>query len=85
MQSTGFVRKIDALGRITLPIDNRNQFHLEEGDRVEIFTDANYIFLRKYEPGDLFSGELDQLYEYKGRKISHSTILELAQLIGLKE
>lgn len=50
MKSTGIVRKVDELGRITLPIELRRSLGLGEKDPVEIFIDGDQIILKKYKP-----------------------------------
>ncbi len=83
MKATGIVRKVDELGRIVLPIELRRRFDINEGDSLEIFTDDDKIVLRKYEPCDIFTGSMDDLVEFKGKKISKETIKKLAEEIGL--
>lgn len=83
MKSTGIVRKVDELGRIVLPIELRRLLNINEKDALEIFTDSDKIILKKYEPADIFTGEMDDLIEYKGRKVSKQSIIEMAKLAGL--
>lgn len=46
MQSTGIIRRLDALGRITLPKELRNSFGLTDNkDSVEIFVDKGMIII----------------------------------------
>lgn len=40
MKATGIVRKVDELGRITLPRELRRTLDLQEKDPVEIYTDG---------------------------------------------
>ena len=84
MRSTGIVRKLDELGRITLPIELRRNLDVKDRDPLEMFVDEDKIILKKYTPADIFTGEMDELVEYKGRKVSKSSILELVSLAGLK-
>lgn len=84
MKSTGIVRKLDELGRITLPIELRRNLNVEMKDPLEIFVDDDKIILTKYAPSDIFTGEMEDLVEYKGKKVSRSTIKELARIAGLK-
>ncbi|MDF2609118.1 MAG: hypothetical protein K0R92_592 [Lachnospiraceae bacterium] len=83
MKSTGIVRKLDELGRITLPIELRRTLGVGERDPLEIFVDEDRIILQKYEPTDIFSGSKDNLFDYHGKKISKDSIVELAKLAGL--
>ncbi|MBR6916818.1 MAG: AbrB/MazE/SpoVT family DNA-binding domain-containing protein [Clostridia bacterium] len=77
MKSTGIVRKIDELGRITLPIEMRNRMEIGPGIGVEMFFENNSIILRKYAPSCIFCNETDKLIEYRGRKVCRSCIKEL--------
>ena len=74
MKSTGIVRRLDELGRITLPIELRRNFDVNERDP-----------LKKYNPADIFTGEdMDDLIDYKGKKVSRKSIIELAKLAGFE-
>ena len=83
MKSTGIVRKVDELGRVVLPIELRRNLDIQEKDALEIFVDEDKIILKKYQPADIFSGSMDDLIDYKGKKISKATIIELARIAGL--
>ncbi|MBX8942466.1 AbrB/MazE/SpoVT family DNA-binding domain-containing protein [Lysinibacillus sp. K60] len=50
MKSTGILRKVDELGRITLPIELRRSLSLDVKDPLEIFIDGDQIILKKYKP-----------------------------------
>ena len=81
MKSTGIVRRLDELGRITLPIELRRNFDVNERDPLEIFVDDDKIILKKYN----FTGEdMDDLIDYKGKKVSRKSIIELAKLAGFE-
>jgi len=83
MKSTGIVRKVDELGRIVLPIELRKVLHIEVRDALEIFVDEGKIILKKYEPADIFTGSMEDLIEYKGKKVSKQSVVEMAKQIGL--
>ena len=84
MKSTGIVRKLDELGRITLPIELRRNLDVNERDPLEIFVDDDQIILKKYNPSGIFTGEMENLIEYKGKKVSKNSIRELARLAGFE-
>ncbi|WP_352399871.1 AbrB/MazE/SpoVT family DNA-binding domain-containing protein [Anaerotignum sp.] len=84
MKSTGIVRKVDELGRVVLPIELRRNMGIEIKDSLEIFVEEDSIVLKKYEPADIFSGSMEDLIDYKGKKISKASILEMAKLAGLE-
>ena len=83
MKNTGIVRKLDELGRITLPIELRRNLGVGERDPLEIFVEEDKIILQKYEPSDIFDGSKTDLYEYCGKRVSKDTIVELAKMAGL--
>lgn len=83
MKATGVVRKLDELGRITLPIELRRSFDLEVKDGLEICVDDDCIILRKAEYCDIFTGSTEDLIEYQGKKVSKKSIMEMAEMIGL--
>lgn len=83
MKSTGIVRKLDDLGRITLPIELRRTLGVEDRDALEIFVEEDKIILTKYEPADVFTGEKDALYDFCGKKVSRDSIVQLAKLAGI--
>ena len=84
MKSTGIVRRVDELGRIVLPIELRRSLNINERDTLEIFVDDERIILKKYEPADIFTGSMDDLIEYKGKKVSKESIIEMAPMANLK-
>lgn len=83
MKSTGIVRKLDDLGRLTLPIELRRTLDIKVRDEVEIFVENEKIIIAKYEPVDIFTGEKEDLYEFFGKQISKDSIIQLAKLAGI--
>lgn len=83
MKNTGIVRRLDELGRITIPIELRRSLGIKDRDALEIFTEDNCIMLEKYEPADIFTGSKEDLIEYHGKLVSKESIKELSKLAGL--
>ncbi len=83
MKTTGVVRKLDELGRITLPIELRRSFQIEEKDPLEIYVEGDCIILKKYQDSDVFTGSKEDLIEYEGKMVSRETVRKLAELAGL--
>ena len=77
MKSTGVVRKLDDLGRITLPIELRRNLNIGEHDPLEIFVDDDR------EASDIFTGNMDELIDFHDKKVSKQSIMEMARLAGL--
>lgn len=74
MKSTGIVRKVDELGRIVIPKELRNTHCIDIKDPLEIFTEADKIILRKYEPCCLFCGQAKNVIPFKNKIICRSCI-----------
>ena len=85
MKATGFVRKIDALGRLTLPSELREKLDIGSRDGLEIFVDDKYILLKKYEPCDVFTGEMEDLIDFEGKKVSMRSLRRMMAIAGLEE
>ena len=83
MKSTGIVRKVDELGRVVLPIELRRTLGIEEKNALEIFIDQDKIILSKYEPSDIFTGSMEDLIEFKGKKVSKESIKEMVRIAGM--
>ena len=84
MKSTGVVRKLDELGRITLAIELRRTLGVAARDTLEVFVEEDKIILKKYAPCDIFTGSMEDLVDYHDKKVSKQSIIELAELAGLK-
>lgn len=84
MKPTGVIRRLDELGRITLPIELRRSFQIEEKDPLEIYVDQDCIILKKYQETDVFTGATEDLIEFEGKKVSRTNVRKLAELAGLR-
>jgi transcriptional pleiotropic regulator of transition state genes len=60
VKSTGIVRKIDQLGRFTIPREILRTLEISFRDPVEIFVDGNRIILQKYQPDAYTADELQE-------------------------
>ena len=85
IKNTGIVRRLDELGRITLPIELRRNLDIGEKDPVEIYVSEDMIILKKHCPADTFTGVTDDLVEFHGKMVSKESIKELAKLAGIIE
>ena len=56
MKTTGVIRKLDELGRITLPIELRRSLNLDVKDALEITVQDDCIILKKAAITDIFTG-----------------------------
>ena len=76
MKATGIVRTVDELGRLVIPKELRRLLGLKEGkDSFEIFIDDNKnVILRKYIPGCIVCGDIENLKDVNGIKLCKNCI-----------
>ncbi len=77
MKSTGIIRNIDELGRLVVPKEIRKKLGIDKNDPVEIYVEGDKILLTKYAPACHFCGGIEELTEFKGKKICASCISSL--------
>lgn len=91
MATSGVIRRIDHLGRVVIPKDFRRANQLQDGDPVEIFTNAeSEIVIRKFDPHQDLSNHIkylaDQVEIYKYDLDKNKKVLDLFdQLIEVLE
>lgn len=72
---TGFVREIDSVGRIVIPKQLRKELGmLEEGCKVEMFSDGKQIILKKAENDCVFCKSEADLVEFDGKYVCRACI-----------
>lgn len=81
MKTTGIVRKVDELGRIVIPKETREQLYITVRDPLEIFLDEDdlSIILKKYTPGCIFCGEMDDITNFKDKMVCHNCLKDVKQ------
>lgn len=83
MKSSGYVRQVDALGRLVLPIDLRKSLGIQAGeDSVEIFIDGDNkrVVLQKYNPPIpicIFCASKENVESFKGQTVCKNCLDEL--------
>ncbi len=63
MRMTGIVRKIDNMGRVSVPCEIRRVLHIKEGDPLEIMLMDDGIMFKKYNAYVSVQKSLDSLKE----------------------
>lgn len=69
VRSTGFVRKVDQLGRVVLPAEMRRILGIKQDSSLEFFVKGDKIVLRKYEPDCIFCGEASEVTYFRGKNV----------------
>lgn len=69
MKATGFIKKIDDLGRIVIPKDIRRTLGVSNGESLQFFLEGDTVVLRKFGEECEFCGASEGLTELKGKFI----------------
>lgn len=65
MKKTGIVRKVDAVGRVVIPSELRDQLCMQEDDSIEIYFEEEGIVLRKFRSICFFCGSDQEVIPFK--------------------
>lgn len=72
----GFIREIDSVGRVVIPMQIRKELGLvETGSRVEMFSDGKQIIVKKAVNNCIFCKNETELHEFEGKFVC-ATCLE---------
>lgn len=77
MKKSCFIRKIDELGRIVLPIEIRQNLDIKEKDSLEIFVKDDGVFIKKNMPSCIFCNSTIKLKSYLEKHICENCIDKL--------
>lgn len=82
MRNSGYVRQVDSLGRLVLPIDLRKALGVQSGDSVEIFLDGDNkrVILQKYNlptPTCIFCGSQKDVISFKNQNVCKTCMDEI--------
>ncbi len=80
MKATGIIRSVDELGRIVLPKSMRQTLEITDHDQVEIYTEADRIILRKYQPTCIFCDSIENIVFFNGKRVCSDCLEELKQM-----
>lgn len=75
---SGFIREIDGVGRIVIPMQLRKELGLvERGSRVEMFSDGKQILLKKAVADCIFCKAESDLVEFEGKYLCKACLDKL--------
>lgn len=80
MKATGFVKRIDELGRIVIPKDIRKALGVQNLDSLEFFMDDGSVVLKKFGETCSLCSNTEELSEFKGKFVCSECIKELRTL-----
>ena len=74
----GFIREIDSVGRVVIPMQIRKELGLVEyGSKVEMFSDGKQIIVKKAVNDCVFCKAESELIEFEGKFICASCLEKL--------
>lgn len=79
MKAIGIVRKVDELGRISLPVELRRTLDIAEKDPLEIYVDGFTIILKKYQPACIFCNDARDVINFSGKNICPACLKKLQE------
>ena len=79
MKKSGELCKVDALGRIVIPVRLRRSLGLKTNDPLEVYTNDDEIVLRKYIPVCVFCGSEEELILYKSKYVCAECAAQISQ------
>lgn len=80
MKSTGITRPVDALGRVVIPMEIRENLNIKTKDLLEISMQGNQIVLKKYGESCIFCDSTDNLVIFEDKKICKKCLAKLSEL-----
>ena len=75
-----YIRTIDELGRVVVPVEFRRRLGLTDGSPLEMFVDGDAIFLAAYHEGCMFCGGPLDFGRFRGKPLCKSCANELIHL-----
>jgi len=79
MKNANVIRRIDELGRIVLPIDQRKSIDVSPRDYVSLKLENGNIVISKHNKTCIFCGSEDELSDFKGQPVCAVCRKELAK------
>ena len=80
MKSTGFVRKVDDLGRIVIPKEIRQNLKIGDNSSLEIFSDSSSITIKKINHSCAMCGSKNRLLEFNDKFICCNCVDKLVSI-----
>jgi transcriptional pleiotropic regulator of transition state genes len=80
-----YVRAIDELGRVVVPVEFRRRFGLRDGSPVEMYVEGERVLLLPYEESCTFCGAPATFGQFRGRPLCRACAQSLIQLSTSEE
>lgn len=80
MKTTGITRPVDALGRVVIPMEIRENLDIKHKDLLDINVQGNQIILTKHGDTCVFCDSNDDLVNFESKKICKKCLAKLSNL-----
>jgi transcriptional pleiotropic regulator of transition state genes len=80
-----YIRTIDELGRVVVPVEFRRRLGLVDGSPLEMFVDGEAIYLAAYHEGCLFCGGPLDFGRFRGKPLCQRCAHDLATLADMDD
>jgi transcriptional pleiotropic regulator of transition state genes len=80
MKSTGITRPVDALGRVVIPMEIRENLDIKPKDLLDISVEGDKIVLSKHQNKCVFCGGDDDLVIFEDKKVCKACLNKLSNL-----
>ena len=80
MKSTGITRPVDALGRVVIPMEIRENLNIKTKDLLEISLQGNQIILKKHGDSCIFCDNAEDLVVFEDNKVCKKCLAKLSNL-----
>ena len=80
MKSTGITRPVDALGRVVIPMEIRENLNIKTKDLLEISLQGNQIVLKKHGESCIFCDSSEDLVIFEDKKVCKKCLAKLSNL-----
>lgn len=77
MKATGFVKKLDELGRIVIPKEVRKAIGVDHNDFLQFYLDGESIVMKKFGECCALCGSYDDVVPFKKKYICEECLKEL--------
>ena len=77
MKTTGFVKKIDELGRVVIPKDIRRTLDVDHNDYLQFYLEGDSIIMKKFGDRCTFCNSSENVVVFKNKLICRNCLEEL--------
>ncbi len=77
MKTTGFVKKIDELGRVVIPKDIRKTLEVDHNDYLQFYLEGDSIIMKKFGDRCTFCNSSENVVVFKNKLICQACLDEL--------